>query len=118
MNFQGVLILLVTIVSITLEYKVDCPNNGNKCSICMTPQESAYKTVFLTTIPEKVLELGLDIDSYDNDEYAYNFVNQQIKNNVDQKTMQQFVEKLGQYVNPTKITIVSDLSQCEGKSYN
>uniref|UniRef100_A0A0K0EZ29 Uncharacterized protein n=1 Tax=Strongyloides venezuelensis TaxID=75913 RepID=A0A0K0EZ29_STRVS len=120
MNFQSVFILLVSILSTTLGYKVDCNNSNGGCLICMTPTESTYQDKFLDTIPEQTLALGFNIDSYDSDDYEYNTINKRIKENIDQNTIKLFVEKLGKftYKNPTNIKVVSNLSQCNGQSYD
>uniref|UniRef100_A0A0K0EW45 Secreted protein n=1 Tax=Strongyloides venezuelensis TaxID=75913 RepID=A0A0K0EW45_STRVS len=118
MNFQSIFILLVTILSTSIGYKVEESSNGVK--VCMTPHESAYQDVFLTLIPDNILSLGFEIESYDSDSYDYNTINKKIKDNIDQKVMESFAQSLGTftYKNPTNVTVVSDLSQCSGTTYN
>uniref|UniRef100_A0A0N5CDN7 Secreted protein n=1 Tax=Strongyloides papillosus TaxID=174720 RepID=A0A0N5CDN7_STREA len=88
MNFQNILILFVTTISITSGYETDCSDNEKKCYITMSPFEPTYREVFLTSLPTNVLALNLEIDKYDYDEFDLNTVNQRLKNS------RQFYKKL------------------------
>uniref|UniRef100_A0A0N5BBQ9 Secreted protein n=1 Tax=Strongyloides papillosus TaxID=174720 RepID=A0A0N5BBQ9_STREA len=85
MNFQSIFILLTSILSTSLGYKVDCGSGNEGCLVCMTPKESAYQDVFLETIPDDILALNFDISS--EDIFEYNTLNKRIKDKVDQDIM-------------------------------
>uniref|UniRef100_A0A0K0ERQ1 Uncharacterized protein n=1 Tax=Strongyloides stercoralis TaxID=6248 RepID=A0A0K0ERQ1_STRER len=111
-------ILLISTVTVTFGYKTNCTYEGNTpCTVWMSPKEHAYENFFLTVIGH-MTEITLDnlFEVYDEFIDPFDYANELIKKDVDEKSKKGFVRLLKDfpYHENITITLINDTALPEG----